>query len=350
MTSFGCFTPICYEKKETFSQYLHEAAEEYLHLGGSKRAYVIPGNINANILEVELREGATLGIKNLILGAIKIISFVTVLLPAIALGIKLFFRATHQFTVKPIKEKFSEMPQELFTKILEYNPGSCGKTLRLSKEIYDKIDVENIFKRHLKTDYGLSSIPKELIEQFTDKQGKINFSKILSEIKTGYRYPTIDRFPKSLIRALGGVTKFAEFPIKNSEQPRDYMVMSSKEIGESPAITKGVDEHKRALIGIRFKTTKDFTRAIGGRNVVYPKGASFGFYIFERYSPGSERNHITCEANFCPLPAFRATASAGIFTDNEKDAHCIEPIQKLVNGTLEGFALQTPESETIVKQ
>lgn len=90
------FTPVRFEGQKSIKQHIQEGIGDYFYLGG-KSAYVIPGKISDGSQEVVIKDQNKNGIKQVVLSAIKIISYMTVIIPLIMLVAKATFRATHKF-------------------------------------------------------------------------------------------------------------------------------------------------------------------------------------------------------------------------------------------------------------
>jgi len=106
------FMPVRYEEPKTFKQHIQEGIEDYFYLGG-KSAYVIPGKIVDNSQEVAIKHKDQSKIKQVILGAIKIISYMTVVIPLVMLAAKVVFRAIHKFhTTSTVNKVDRPTPQQ----------------------------------------------------------------------------------------------------------------------------------------------------------------------------------------------------------------------------------------------
>lgn len=98
MFSVGFFTPVRFQDPKTFNQRVQEGVDDYFYLGG-KSAYIIPGNIIDSAQEVVIRNKDQNKIKQVILGVIKIISYMTVIIPLIMLVAKVVCRSSRQFHI-----------------------------------------------------------------------------------------------------------------------------------------------------------------------------------------------------------------------------------------------------------
>lgn len=96
MSNISFFTPIQFEGPKTFKQHIQEGVENYFYLGG-KSAYVIPGKIIGNCQRVAIRDIDQNKIKQVIIGVIKIISYMTVIIPLVMLAAKAAFRSSYTF-------------------------------------------------------------------------------------------------------------------------------------------------------------------------------------------------------------------------------------------------------------
>jgi hypothetical protein len=102
------FIPIKYSEKKTFSQYTVEGVENYFYLKG-KSIYVIDGKHNTDIHEIEIQNKNQ--IRQVILIAIKIISYMTIIIPLIMLSFKVAFRTTHNFNIINTSNKTDQITQ-----------------------------------------------------------------------------------------------------------------------------------------------------------------------------------------------------------------------------------------------
>lgn len=96
MSTVSFFTPICYEYPKTFREYVQEEVENYFYLGG-KRAYVISRKREDGSQSVVIRSQQQNKIARVIIGAVKIASYATIVLPLLALVAKVAFRAVNKF-------------------------------------------------------------------------------------------------------------------------------------------------------------------------------------------------------------------------------------------------------------
>ncbi|HEV3270404.1 MAG TPA: hypothetical protein VGZ69_07165 [Candidatus Rhabdochlamydia sp.] len=92
------FIPVRFEEPKTFKQHIQEGIDDYFYLGG-RSAFVISREISDDTLEVIIQDQYRSRIKQVILGAIKIISYITVIIPLLMLIAKTSFRSTHKFHV-----------------------------------------------------------------------------------------------------------------------------------------------------------------------------------------------------------------------------------------------------------
>ena len=101
INSINFFTPIKFEgQKKTFKQNIQEGVEDYFFLKG-KAAFVIPGKVVNESQEVKIKFKDQSKIKQVILGAIKVISYMTIAIPLIMLAAKAIFRGFHKFHIVP---------------------------------------------------------------------------------------------------------------------------------------------------------------------------------------------------------------------------------------------------------
>lgn len=143
------FTPVRFEGEKTVKQRLCQGVEDYFYLGG-KVAYVLQGNVDGKKFTASIRDADQSNERKFLLGAVKILSYTTVLIPMVMLSAKVavrkanhFYTATPKVHVAQLMEKFtdawnadektfdfSESPFDLvrFTKRLEKH------TLQFSKE------------------------------------------------------------------------------------------------------------------------------------------------------------------------------------------------------------------------
>jgi hypothetical protein len=116
MMNLDFFTPISFgNQPKSYTQSLLETADNYFYLGG-KKAYVISGDMaQTSQGVVVLRES-----QSLLTTALKAASYVTLVLPAIMMGIKFILRSTHSFHVINVRqeiEKGIDVKQETIDKI-----------------------------------------------------------------------------------------------------------------------------------------------------------------------------------------------------------------------------------------
>lgn len=113
-------------QEKTIKHRFFEGIEDYFSLGGRK-VYVVPGKMVDGSQEVEFKVRPESPTKRLVLGAIKIASYMTGIIPLIALIGKLVFRMTHRFhtlpTVKVLEEGI-DLSDETVAKVQ-----SCMKSI-----------------------------------------------------------------------------------------------------------------------------------------------------------------------------------------------------------------------------
>ncbi len=104
MNKLDFFSPVRFDEKEkSVKQHIFEGIEDYFFLG-CKKAFVIPSKIVSGSQEVELRYRSENITKKIILGAIKVASYMTGIIPLIMIVAKAIFRATYKFhTIPSIK-------------------------------------------------------------------------------------------------------------------------------------------------------------------------------------------------------------------------------------------------------
>ncbi len=110
------FTPISFANQlKSYTQSLLETADNYFYLGG-KKAYVIPGDRTLTSHGVVVLTES----QRLLTTALKAASYVTLVLPAIMMGIKFILRSTHSFHVMNVRQKIErgiDIKQETIDKI-----------------------------------------------------------------------------------------------------------------------------------------------------------------------------------------------------------------------------------------
>ncbi len=104
MIKLDFFTPISFgNQPKSYTQSLVETADNYFYLGG-KKAYVISGDMaQTSQGVVVLRES-----QRLLTTALKAASYVTLVLPAIMMGIKFILRSTHSFHVMNVRQEIEQ--------------------------------------------------------------------------------------------------------------------------------------------------------------------------------------------------------------------------------------------------
>lgn len=124
MDTINFFTPIRYEKPNTWMQYAEECVEDYFYLGG-KSICVISGEKPSDPSENQTAQ--------MFLGALKIISYMTVVIPLIMLTAKIIFRAAHKLNLlsssKEISEKSPPPQLELAGQTSASNPPSSSEEI-----------------------------------------------------------------------------------------------------------------------------------------------------------------------------------------------------------------------------
>ncbi|MEK7339238.1 MAG: hypothetical protein AABZ92_00815, partial [Verrucomicrobiota bacterium] len=98
--SLEFFMPVRFEKPKTFKQYIQEGVDDYFYLGG-KSVFVISGEILNGSQAVRVKDQDQSRVKQVVLAAIKVISYMTVIIPLIMLIAKASFRLTltHKFHI-----------------------------------------------------------------------------------------------------------------------------------------------------------------------------------------------------------------------------------------------------------
>lgn len=115
MTTINFFTPILHKDPKTCIEQMIDGVEDYFTLGGRK-VYEITGKWVGKSREVALHNIDKNKIGRVILGAIKIISYMTVVLPLIMLMLKLSFRESHKFHIKKAERQIPVAQEILGTK------------------------------------------------------------------------------------------------------------------------------------------------------------------------------------------------------------------------------------------
>lgn len=90
--------PVRFGEQKTFKQHIQERVEDYFYLGG-KSAFVISAEVSGDSQGVFVKDQDQSRMKQVILGAIKVISYMTVIIPLIMLIAKASFRLTHKFHI-----------------------------------------------------------------------------------------------------------------------------------------------------------------------------------------------------------------------------------------------------------
>lgn len=102
------FTTIRYENPQTFKEYVQEGIEDYFYLGG-KSAYIISKNTMNGSQEVVIRDTNQSKTKQVLLGALKILSYASLVIPLIMLGAKIIFRCTHNFYLRSFSQEIDPL-------------------------------------------------------------------------------------------------------------------------------------------------------------------------------------------------------------------------------------------------
>lgn len=179
MDKLGFFTPVRFDGQEKgIKHHLFEGVEGYFSLGGVK-AYVVLNKIVDGSQEVELKYASESKTEKMILGAIKVVSYMTCIIPLMMLVTKAIFRATHKFHVISAAEVLQEginISDATVSKIR-----SCMKNILLNKEgdgvhFYKSGDNHRVF--------SLDAEP-ELV--FKMSSNNVRFSGSSSAIKARYQ-------------------------------------------------------------------------------------------------------------------------------------------------------------------
>ena len=97
--SLDFFTPVRFGEQKTFKQHFQERVDDYFYLGG-RSVFVIPREISDDSQAVRIiKDQDQSRVKQVILIAIKVISYMTVIIPLIMLIAKASFRLTHKFHI-----------------------------------------------------------------------------------------------------------------------------------------------------------------------------------------------------------------------------------------------------------
>lgn len=103
MNTLSFFTPVCYERPQTFREYVAVGIENYFYFGG-KYAYVISKTMEGGTQTVVIKNLNQSKTRQVVLTAIKVVSYVTIALPLLAFALKVAFRAVYKFQVTSIDE------------------------------------------------------------------------------------------------------------------------------------------------------------------------------------------------------------------------------------------------------
>ncbi|QZA58560.1 hypothetical protein [Candidatus Rhabdochlamydia porcellionis] len=113
--SISFFTPIRFGEQKTFKQHFQEGIDDYFYLGG-KSVFVISREIIDDSQAVRVIKNQDQSrVKQVILGVIKVISYMTVIIPLIVLIAKASFRLTHKFHIVSEDEYESIVSQKNFS-------------------------------------------------------------------------------------------------------------------------------------------------------------------------------------------------------------------------------------------
>lgn len=100
MNKLGFFTPVQYEGPKTLKFRVREGIEDYFYLNG-KTAKILQGKSQGNNHIVELKDAERHDGKSYVLTAVKVISYMTILIPLIMLCAKAAFRSQDSFHLHP---------------------------------------------------------------------------------------------------------------------------------------------------------------------------------------------------------------------------------------------------------
>lgn len=132
-SNISFFTPVAFEKDRTFGQYLLEKVDGYFSLKG-KRAFVISGIKSGQSYDAEMKDCQSSTLSKLFFTAIKIVSYLTLVIPAIMLFAKLILRSNYTFHLVEVKA-------------LSSNPPSSEKDIFVLGDVHGELDG---FKDNLK--------------------------------------------------------------------------------------------------------------------------------------------------------------------------------------------------------
>ncbi|KAG6558607.1 MULTISPECIES: hypothetical protein [Candidatus Rhabdochlamydia] len=105
------FTPVRFEEPKTIKQYIQEGVDNYFYLSG-RSVVVIPREILNGSQAVRIIKDQDQGkVKQVILGAIKVISYMIVIIPLLMLVAKASFRLTHKFHIVS-KDKYESIVRQ----------------------------------------------------------------------------------------------------------------------------------------------------------------------------------------------------------------------------------------------
>lgn len=181
--------PVRFGEQKTFKQHFQERVDDYFYLGG-KSVFVIPREILDNSQAVRIiKDQDQSRVKQLILGAIKVISYMTVIIPLIMLIAKASLRLTHKFHIVSEDAYESIVSQKNFSIVQK---ASFWESFLSPYNSAIDDDKWNSIK-------GLSF----LIAEF--QEAKKSLSGLLGEIENEYaKYPEKKEALKKLISELIG--------------------------------------------------------------------------------------------------------------------------------------------------
>lgn len=159
MLNLNFFTPVSFgDQPKSCTQALLETVDSYFYLGG-KKAYVIPGHIQQDIKGTVLTEDSA----PFLITALKVLSYLTVILPMIMLIAKAILRSFDSFhivNVQQVLEEGIDISQEITQKIQQLMPKILNRQNQDDPEIIRYTSSNLVF--------SLTSVPDLIFKSTND--------------------------------------------------------------------------------------------------------------------------------------------------------------------------------------
>lgn len=145
MSNISFFTPVVFEKDRTARQYLLEKVDGYFSLGG-KRAFVISGNKSDQNYDVQMKDYKSGAISKLLFTTLKIISYLTIVLPVFMIISKLVLRANYSFKLTEVKDLTRSSSEAEKSSAVQQQTGLLEKDIFAFGDVHGELDglIDNL--------------------------------------------------------------------------------------------------------------------------------------------------------------------------------------------------------------